>query len=163
MESTRFGSPIGIVEVSCTANGISGIVLGLPGHASSESNLPNSLLMEATRQMLQYFAGKRMNFDLPLDWNSIHGFQRDVLTVTADIPFGHVLTYRQIAEKLGRPTASRAVGGALGRNPIPILIPCHRVVAADGSLCGYSAADGIKTKAWLLSLEEHTVVGKKLV
>lgn len=163
MESTRFGSPIGIVEVSCTADGISGVILGLPGHAPSESNFSNSLLMEVTRQMLQYFAGKRMNFDLPLDWNSVHGFQRDVLAVTADIPFGHVLTYRQIAEKLGKPTASRAVGGALGRNPIPILIPCHRVVAADGSLCGYSAADGIKTKAWLLSLEEHTVVGKKLV
>jgi len=162
MESTRFDSPIGTIEIYCTAEGISRVVLGAPGRTSQPASSSSSLLMEATRQLMQYLDRKRMDFDLPLDWGGIQGFQREVLTLTSDIPFGHVLTYRRIAEMLGRPAASRAVGGALGRNPMPILIPCHRVVGVDGDLTGYSAADGIKTKAWLLTLEEHTFVGKKL-
>jgi len=86
-----------------------------------------------------------------------------VLDLTRQIAFGEVLTYGEIARRLGKPAASRAVGAALGRNPMPLLIPCHRVVAANRSLTGYSAADGIKTKAWLLTLEGGKVVGQKLV
>ena len=90
-------------------------------------------------------------------------FQTKVLKRTLAIPFGQVLTYGQLATELDNPAASRAVGGALAHNPIPIIIPCHRVVAANGRLTGFSAAEGIRTKQWLLELEGRRVVGEKLV
>lgn len=161
-ESTLFDSPIGSIEITCTPNGISQVYLGTPVHMPSSQHPSSSLIMEAAKQMLDYFAHKRTDFDLPLDWSAIKGFQRAVLELTYEIPFGAVLTYGQIAKMLGKPAASRAVGAALGRNPLPILIPCHRVVAANGALTGYSGAEGIKTKAWLLNLEGHTLVGQKL-
>ena len=89
-------------------------------------------------------------------------FQREVLQLTLEIPFGEVRTYGELARTLGKSAASRAVGGALARNPLPLLIPCHRVVAATGALTGYSAASGIATKAWLLELEGHKIVSQKL-
>lgn len=117
----------------------------------------------AMEQILEYLDGKRKFFDLPIDWTLITPFQRTVLEITQFIPFGEMLTYGQIAAKLGKISASRAVGGALGRNPMPIIIPCHRVVAANGNLTGFSAAEGILTKQWLLELEGHKIVSQKLV
>jgi len=160
---TRFDSPIGTIEIRCTSDGISQVTLGAPGNISPASTPSSPMLVDAARQMKEYLNHKRTTFDLPLDWSTIRGFQREVLQMACKIPFGQVFTYRRMAEMMGKPTASRAVGGALGRNPMPILIPCHRIVGADGSLTGYSAANGIITKAWLLTLEDHTVVGKKLV
>ena len=163
MEFTRFNSPIGTIEISCTCDGISQVILGAPANGSPAASSTSPILMEAARQMMEYLTRGRTTFDIPLDWSAIQGFQREVLEFACKIPFGQVLTYRRLAEMMGKPTASRAVGGALGRNPMPIFIPCHRIVGADGDLTGYSAANGIITKAWLLTLEEHTVVGKKLV
>jgi methylated-DNA-[protein]-cysteine S-methyltransferase len=80
-------------------------------------------------------------------------FQRRVLNIALKIPRGKVLTYGDVAKAIGKPQASRAVGQALGHNPVPIVIPCHRVLGADGSLHGYSAGGGLQTKAWLLQLE----------
>lgn len=114
------------------------------------------------QQILEYLTGTRRDFELPLDWSSITGFQSDVLHLTYEIPYGEVRSYGEVARALGKPAASRAVGGALARNPMPILIPCHRVVAASGALTGYSAADGITTKSLLLELEGHRIVGQKL-
>jgi len=114
-------------------------------------------------QILEYLNGKRKFFDLDLDWSLTTPFQRTVLEITQFIPFGEVLTYGQIAAKIGKINASRAVGGALGRNPMPIIIPCHRVVAANGNLTGFSAAEGIVTKQKLLELEGHQIVAQKLV
>jgi methylated-DNA-[protein]-cysteine S-methyltransferase len=109
--------------------------------------------VEALRQVREYLDGKRTKFDLPLDMSTLTDFQRQVLTTALKIPRGQWLTYGEVAKAIGRPQASRAVGQALGHNPVPIVIPCHRVLGSDGSLHGYSGGGGIQTKAWLLQLE----------
>lgn len=101
-------------------------------------------------QLEEYFDGKRRVFELPLDLRG-SAFQKDVWAVVADIPFGCTASYGQIAQLTGRPGASRAVGAANGQNPIPIVIPCHRVIGSDGSLTGYGG--GLPLKRQLLSLE----------
>jgi methylated-DNA-[protein]-cysteine S-methyltransferase len=105
------------------------------------------------KQLNEYLGGKRIAFDLPIDYSVLTEFQKKVLTTALKIPRGHVLTYGDVARKIGRPRAARAVGQALGSNPMPIVIPCHRVLGSDGSLHGYSGGGGIKTKEWLLKLE----------
>jgi O-6-methylguanine DNA methyltransferase len=102
-------------------------------------------------QLEEYFLGRRRRFDLPLDFTGVTPFTRSVLEATAAVPFGHLSTYRQIADRIGRPRATRAVGNALGRNPIPVVVPCHRVVRSDATLGGYTGGLGIKQH--LLSLE----------
>ena len=114
---------------------------------------------EALKQVQEYLDGKRTSFDLPLDMSRMSEFQRRVLSIALKIPRGKYLTYRDVAKAIGKPQASRAVGQALGHNPVPIVIPCHRVLGSDGSLHGYSGGGGIRTKAWLLRLEGATVSG----
>lgn len=104
-------------------------------------------------QLREYFAGKRSRFDLPIDLSSLTPFQRQVLAVTQKIPAGQTWSYQQVAKNMARPKSSRPVGQALGHNPIPIIIPCHRVVASDGTLGGYSGGSGLKAKRWLLQHE----------
>jgi methylated-DNA-[protein]-cysteine S-methyltransferase len=104
-------------------------------------------------QLCEYFAGDRSSFNLPVDISQLTSFQRSVLDAACRIAPGQVWTYHRIAEELGRPRSSRPVGQALARNPIPIVIPCHRVIASDGSLGGYSGGSGLKAKRWLLRLE----------
>ena len=108
---------------------------------------------DAIRQLREYLIGQRTTFDLPVDLSAITDFQRRVLLTASKIPRGQISTYADIARQIGRPKAARAVGQALGHNPVPIVIPCHRVLGSDGSLHGYSGGGGIKTKAWLLQLE----------
>ena len=102
-------------------------------------------------QLEAYFAGQRREFDLPIDFGTMTSFQRRVLTATRAVPAGRVLSYGEIAKRIGKPAASRAVGQALGHNPMPIVLPCHRVVASDGGLGGYTGGLAIKRK--LLALE----------
>jgi O-6-methylguanine DNA methyltransferase len=104
-------------------------------------------------QLREYFAGDRSRFHLPVDLSALTPFQRSVLEVACRIAPGQVWTYRRLAEELGRPECSRPVGQALARNPVPIIIPCHRVIASNGSLGGYSGGSGLKAKQWLLRLE----------
>jgi O-6-methylguanine DNA methyltransferase len=104
-------------------------------------------------QLREYFAGDRSRFDLPVDLSALTPFQRSVLEVACRIVPGQVWTYHRLAEELGRPQCSRPVGQALARNPVPIVIPCHRVIASNGSLGGYSGGSGLKAKEWLLRLE----------
>jgi O-6-methylguanine DNA methyltransferase len=108
---------------------------------------------EALRQLREYFDGERQRFDLPVDLRRTTPFQRRALQLIRDIPVGRVWTYKEVAEKLGRPTASRAVGQAMAHNPVPIIIPCHRVIATSGGLQGYGAGRGIETKRMLLRFE----------
>jgi methylated-DNA-[protein]-cysteine S-methyltransferase len=108
---------------------------------------------QVTKQLKDYFAGKRDSFDIPLDLRSITPFQRAVLDAIQQIPSGETISYGGLARRIGKPGAARAVGRALGSNPIPIIIPCHRALAADGSLGGYSGRGGVRTKQALLSLE----------
>ena len=103
------------------------------------------------RQLDEYFAGSRRRFEFPIDWRLVQGFGRDVLRVTAHVPYGKVATYGDVAVRTGRPRASRAVGNALGANPMPIVIPCHRVVRTGGGLGGYTG--GVHRKERLLALE----------
>ena len=108
------------------------------------------MLQQAQRQLDEYFAGQRRAFELPLAPQGTP-FQREVWLALADIPYGQTMSYAQLAAKLSRPTASRAVGAANGRNPLGILLPCHRVVGAKGSLTGFSG--GLAAKRFLLELE----------
>jgi methylated-DNA-[protein]-cysteine S-methyltransferase len=103
------------------------------------------------RELEGYFALRRRRFDLPIDWSLVRGFAGNVLRETARIPFGDVSSYGQVARQAGSPRAARAAGNALGSNPIPIVVPCHRVLHADGGLGGYSG--GLDRKRYLLALE----------
>lgn len=106
-------------------------------------------------QMDEYFAGRRKAFDLPLDLSRLTPFQRAVLQETLAIPYGQVRTYGEVAAAVGNPKAARAVGRALGQNPVAVVVPCHRVIGSDGSLHGYSGAGGLATKRFLLDLERN--------
>lgn len=110
-------------------------------------------LDRVARELDEYFAGRRTRFDIPLDWSLIRGrFGAEVLRATIAIPYGDVSTYGDIASKAGNPAASRATGNALGNNPIPVVIPCHRVLRTGGGLGGYTG--GLERKQALLALEK---------
>jgi len=117
-----------------------------------EENPRHPVLREAEKQLKEYFAGKRTQFDLPLDFQGTD-FQKRVWKALLKIPFGETRSYGQIARALGKPSAMRAVGAANGRNPISIIAPCHRVIGKDGKLTGF--AGGLKAKAHLLALESR--------
>jgi methylated-DNA-[protein]-cysteine S-methyltransferase len=110
------------------------------------------ILGEAERQLSEYFAGKRTHFELPLEPQGTE-FQKKVWGRLRKIPFGKTRSYLQIARAIGSPRACRAVGGATGKNPLSIVIPCHRVIGANGTLTGFGG--GLETKAKLLALEAH--------
>ena len=103
------------------------------------------------RQLDEYFAGRRRRFEVPIDWRLVGGFTGEVLRATARIPFGTVSSYRDVATEAGSPNAYRAAGNALGSNPIPIVVPCHRVLHSGGGLGGYGG--GLERKEFLLKLE----------
>ena len=103
------------------------------------------------RELDEYFTGHRREFELPLDWTLVGRFGRRVLGVTSEIPYGGVLTYGEVAADAGSPRGSRAAGNALGSNPMPIVVPCHRVLRTGGALGGYGG--GVERKRWLLELE----------
>lgn len=106
---------------------------------------------EVRRQLDDYFAGRRREFEVPIDWRLVRGFAGAVLRATSRIPFGAVSTYREVAAEAGSPNAYRAAGNALGSNPVPIVVPCHRVLHAGGGLGGYTG--GLDRKRYLLELE----------
>lgn len=110
-----------------------------------------AIIEQAGRELLHYLEGKRKKFSVKLDLTGTTAFSRKVWRVTRKIPYGQVRTYGWVAEKVGDPYSSRAVGGALAANPVPIFIPCHRVVASDGCLGGFGG--GLSLKRWLLALE----------
>jgi methylated-DNA-[protein]-cysteine S-methyltransferase len=110
------------------------------------------MLVEAERQLSEYFAGKRTQFELPLEPRGTE-FQKKVWLSLREIPFGKTQSYMEIARAIGSPRACRAVGGATGRNPLSIVVPCHRVVGANGALTGFGG--GLETKAKLLALERE--------
>lgn len=154
-------SPIGTLIVASTAAGIVRLafeneardaVLGeLAARVSPRVLEAPARLDAARRELDEYFGGRRTRFELPLDWTLTTGFRRQVLTATARIPFGQTGTYRSVATAAGSPRAVRAAGTALATNPIPILVPCHRVLRSDGTLGGYRG--GSDRKDLLLRLE----------
>jgi len=148
------------------AVGAQGLVAVQMGHvdeaeflAAQSGRLKGTLYRDDSRtadikgQLRDYLDGKRHAFDLPIDWRQMTDFQAVVLRGAQKIPAGQVLSYGELAQKIGKPKAARAVGRALGTNPMPIVIPCHRVLASDGSLTGYIG--GTEVKAHLLQLEGY--------
>jgi methylated-DNA-[protein]-cysteine S-methyltransferase len=115
---------------------------------------------QLARQLVRYFAGERVELSAPLAFPSASAFRRRVWEVTVAVPYGEVLTYGAIAARVGRPRAGRAVGQALAANPLPLVVPCHRVVGADGGLGGFSADGGVEVKRRLLELEGVAAGGR---
>ena len=145
MEQTVIQSPMGPLTLFAEEGYLTALVFGDYG---GYDHLP--LFEVARRQLEEYFAGSRQNFDLPLDPGGTD-FQRRVWRALLDIPYGRAISYRDLALGADCPRGFQAVGQANGKNPLPILIPCHRVIGADGSLGGYSA--GLDRKRFLLDLE----------
>jgi methylated-DNA-[protein]-cysteine S-methyltransferase len=145
---TRVGSPLGPLRVVAADAGVR--ELAFTSTSPQGAIEDPSALAEVTAQIAAYFAGERRVFDVPLDPLGTD-FQRRVWAALREIPWGVTRSYADIAEAVGRPGAARAVGGAVGRNPIAIIVPCHRVVGADGSLTGY--ASGLARKRRLLEIE----------
>jgi methylated-DNA-[protein]-cysteine S-methyltransferase len=144
-------TPIGTLRVIGSDAGLRAILWAgedVPGGVADDDGF--AVLAEAATQLRAYFAGDRTTFDLPLDLVGTE-FQVQAWRALADVPFGTTVSYGDQARRLGRPTAFRAVGAANGRNPIPIVLPCHRIVGADGSLTGFGG--GLDTKRWLLDHE----------
>jgi O-6-methylguanine DNA methyltransferase len=153
-------SPLGTLYIAASTQGLCNLDFGgsqsrflshLDPLARTERN--PVALSPISEQLRSYFDGERTSFDVPLDLQRLTPFQLSVLEAARDIPAGTVQTYGQVARAIGKPKASRAVGQALGRNPIPIVIPCHRVIASDGGLGGYSGGGGLESKRFLLGLE----------
>lgn len=148
-----FDSPIGALTVAGDSQGIHHILFEnnrYDAKGREHWQRDAHALRDARAQLLQFLHGERTTFELPL---APHGtdFQLRVWRALADIPFGQTWSYMQLARHIGQPTASRAVGAANGRNPLPIVLPCHRVIGASGALTGFGG--GIETKAALLELE----------
>jgi O-6-methylguanine DNA methyltransferase len=121
---------------------------------TQETGQIGKLLRQAREELAEYFAGDRTFFSVPVDLSKVPPFERAALEVASQIPYGEVRTYKWIAERLGKPHAARAVGNAMAGNPVPIIVPCHRVVKTDGGLGGYSF--GLLRKEALLDLERDT-------
>lgn len=150
-------TPLGRVCLARTAQGLAGLWFEGQKHHPGELTVPrrddDPLLAEAARQLDRYFAGERSTFDLPLDLQGTP-FQQSVWQALRRIPPGRTCSYGALAQALGAPSAVRAVGAAVGRNPASLVVPCHRVLGQDGSLTGY--AGGIDRKRALLSLEARS-------
>lgn len=144
-------TPLGTVKIIGNEQGISSLRFA-EGAVEEGESASNSLLLQCARELDEYFEGKRKNFEIKLDWYGSTDFNQAVWSALLQIPFGKKRTYMQIARKLNRPKAARAIGRANGLNPIAIIVPCHRLVGTDGKLRGY--AYGLERKKALLDLEQ---------
>jgi methylated-DNA-[protein]-cysteine S-methyltransferase len=144
-------TPVGVVRVGFESEREERVLSELTRRVSSRVLRAPSLVDDARRQLTEYFEGGRDRFRLDLDWRLSAGFRRRVLLVTAQIPFGETRSYREVAVAAGSPNAVRAAGSALANNPLPIIVPCHRVLRSDGALGGYRG--GLDAKRALLGYE----------
>ncbi len=158
-------TPVGTIWVAASNAGVVAIslwdgmerfaaeVAHLTGETPDVSAPPGPHVAAALEQLAEYLRGQRREFTVPLDRSTMKPFQQATLERVCAVGYGQTSTYGTIANELGRPGAMRAVGRANATNPIPIIIPCHRILGADGKLHGYGARGGLETKAWLLRLE----------
>jgi methylated-DNA-[protein]-cysteine S-methyltransferase len=161
--SSALASPVGPLTLYASGRGLRALRLPeerhpLPHEAAATVDDPDAeaILATAARELTEYFAGARRDFTVPLDPEGTP-FQRAVWTMLSTIPYAATWSYGQLARAIERPAASRAVGAANGRNPLPIIVPCHRVIGSDGAATGYGG--GLPTKRWLLDHEAAVVAG----
>lgn len=151
----RFDAPLGPMILAATDQGLAGVWFDHQRHLPDTARWPQAarhpLLERAFAQLLEYFGGRRRRFELPLDLSGGTPFQQAVWQALLAIPAGATQSYAGLSERIGRPAAVRAVGAAVGRNPLSVIVPCHRVLGSDGSLTGY--AGGLERKSALLVLE----------
>jgi methylated-DNA-[protein]-cysteine S-methyltransferase len=158
---TTMDSPVGTLLLMATPKGLVRIAFESENRDDVFAEVAEQLsprilesprrLDPVRRELDRYFAGKLRDFEVPIDWSLTGKFARSVLRRTAKIPYGDVATYGEVAFEIGTPRGARAVGNALGSNPIPVVVPCHRVVRAGGAIGGYGG--GLPRKQWLLALE----------
>ena len=148
-----YQTPIGIIEICSNEIAIVGCNFVDKMHKDTEKT---EILDEALEQLDSYFKGKRTNFDLKLFLDGTE-FQKKVWKELQKIPFGYTVSYKEIANRIGRRNAVRAVGNANGKNPVSIIVPCHRVIGSDGQLIGYGG--GIEKKKWLIQFEKSILIG----
>jgi len=165
---TAIHTPIGVLTLSATAEGLTGVYFEENRHGPTREEIEgwqaadlaqageraSEVLVTTRAQLEEYFAGERTHFELPFAPRGTE-FQQKVWLALREIPYGEVVSYSAIAERIGSPKAVRAVGAANGRNPLPVVVPCHRVVGANGDLTGFGG--GIDRKRWLLEHEQRVV------
>jgi methylated-DNA-[protein]-cysteine S-methyltransferase len=156
MNETVLGTPIGGLGVFTDGAAISGVTFGARLIESPET--PDGVLATALAQLTEYFAGERSEFDVPTVLTRGSDFERAVWAQIAAIPYGETRTYGSIAHAVGEPGGAQAVGTACNRNPLPVIVPCHRVIGANGKLVGFGG--GLKRKVWLLQLEARVSIDR---
>jgi len=148
-------TPIGLISIATTEKGVAALDILRPETSISEfsaAHAAREIAELAAVQLREYFDRSRKGFEVPIDVGGTK-FQEAVWSEISKIEFGKTLSYGQLAARIGRPKGSRPVGGAVGANPVPIIVPCHRVMGATGKITGYSGGEGIATKIQLLDLE----------
>lgn len=148
--STTFPSPIGVLVLTASESALTGVYFPNGRRVQVGKDGDSAVLRATARQLSEYFAGKRMSFDLPLAAAGTP-FEQRVWSLLREIPYGTTTSYGELARRLGGPNEARAVGAANGKNPIPIIVPCHRVIGASGDLTGFGG--GLDRKRWLLEHE----------
>ncbi|MFV1991085.1 MAG: methylated-DNA--[protein]-cysteine S-methyltransferase [Acidimicrobiales bacterium] len=155
LSSREIDSPLGILTLRASAHGLRAVLWGSTNSTDNDADPETSAVLDLTESQLgEYFAGDRRDFALPLDPKGTT-FQLAAWEALKKIPYGETITYGEQATRLNNPKAMRAVGAANGANPIPIIVPCHRVIGADGSLTGF--ASGLDSKRWLHNHEAPTL------
>ncbi len=155
-------TPLGEIWAACSSEGL--VAVNLWGDRArfetqvkrltgKDAEFAPKKITAVLNQLHAYFQKERTTFDLPLDWTVMTPFQETAMRAVCEVGYGRTVTYKEIAECIGKPKAVRAVGRANATNPMPIIVPCHRILGSDGKLHGYSAPGGLETKAWLLKHE----------
>jgi len=149
------GTPVGDLRLAVSDRGLIAVEWAdtQPDFDSYLLPFEPDILAPYTGQLQEYFDGKRRKFTFPINWAIFRPFQKDALQAVFEIPYGETRTYSEIAAQIRRPRAYRAVGRANATNPMPIVIPCHRLIGVDGKLHGYGGGEGLPTKEWLLKME----------
>lgn len=161
-------TPIGPVTLSGSIQGLLKVDFAEASRSQAFSEplpaSPTPAYLDLAGEEIEAYLNRTLKtFHFPIDWTQFSPFEQLVLQAAVQIPYGEVVTYGELAGRIGRSSAARAAGSALARNPMPLVIPCHRVIGADRRLHGYSAPGGLDTKAWLLQLEGCQIVDQRVV
>ena len=150
----QLSTPLGTLTLEATDRGLSSVRFPNRAEPFSGKSPDNPTISQAKRELTDYFAGELKQFSVPLDWQGT-AFQQSVWEALTHIPYGETVSYADIARAIGRPKSARPTGGAVGANPLPIIVPCHRVIGSDQSLTGFTG--GLSIKVALLELEGRLI------